>query len=155
MGGIAAVPPFAITSALVATYWPPSTSTVRRSTTLPSPLMSFAPVASSAAAGRESSRSRAIHSTRLETFGKSRSHSEREAAALQPARDRLARHSTAQAHDVKLLRQLVNLLRWWRRGFLDALTRAARSRKTSPRSVRLRTRRLFRSGWTALPQTRR
>src|SRR6184192_1657434 len=156
MGGIAAVPPFAITSALVATYWPPSTSTVRRSTTLPAPLMSFAPVASKAAAGRVSSRSRAIQSTRFETFGKSRSHSTFEAARLRarpasasvsPERssvfegtqpqyghspsDRLARDPAAQAHDVKLLRQLVILLRWWRRGVRDAVTRAARSRKTS------------------------
>ena len=76
------MPPFAITSALVATYWPPSTSTVRRSTTLPAPLMSFAPVASKAAAGRVSSRSRAIQNTRFETFGKSRSHSTFEAARL-------------------------------------------------------------------------
>jgi hypothetical protein len=41
---------------------------------------SRAPVASIAAAGRLSSRSRAIHSTRLETFGKSTAHSTRDAA---------------------------------------------------------------------------
>ena len=46
----------------------------------PSPRKSLAPVASSAAAGRLSSRLRAIHSTRLETFGKSTAHSTREAA---------------------------------------------------------------------------
>src|SRR5438552_1884507 len=82
IGGIAAVPPLAITTARLAVSWSPPTSTVRRSTSFPSPRTSLAPVASSAAAGRESSRSRAIHSTRLETFGKSTSQSTREAASV-------------------------------------------------------------------------
>src|SRR5690242_4916650 len=81
MGGIAAVPPFAITTARRATSSSAPTLTVRRSTIVPAPRNSFAPVASSAAAGRASSRSRAIHSTRLETFAKSTSQSTRDAAS--------------------------------------------------------------------------
>src|SRR5207253_10985033 len=82
IGGIAAVPPLAMTTARRATSCSPPTTTVRRSTSLPSPRTSFAPVASSAAAGRVSSRSRAIHSTRFETLGKSTSHSTRDAARV-------------------------------------------------------------------------
>ena len=80
MGGIAAVLPLAITTARRAMSRSLPTSTVRRSVSLPSPRKSLAPVASSAAAGWLSSRSRAIHSTRLETLGKSTVHSTREAA---------------------------------------------------------------------------
>ena len=80
MGGIAAVLPLAITTARRATSCPLPTATVRRSVSFPSPRKSLAPVASIAAAGRLSSRSRAIHSTRLETLGKSTVHSTREAA---------------------------------------------------------------------------
>src|SRR4029077_345911 len=63
----------------------------------------------------------------------------REAAALQPARDRLARDSTSQAHGVKLLRQLAILLRSWSRGRRVATTRAARSLKTTRGTDRRRT----------------
>src|SRR5450759_1053081 len=92
MGGMAAVLPFAITTALRATSVSAPTWTVRRSTNVPSPRKSFAPVASSAAAGRESSRSRAIQSTRLDTFGKSTSHSTRDAARMRarPASSRVS-----------------------------------------------------------------
>ena len=48
---------------------------------VPAPRKSFAPVVSSALAGLVSSRSRAIQSTRLETLGKSTSHSTRDAAS--------------------------------------------------------------------------
>src|SRR5438067_1181875 len=82
IGGIVAVPPLAMTTARRATYCSPPTSTVRRSTSVPCPRTSLAPVASSAAAGRESSRSRAIHRTRLDTVAKSTSQSTREAASL-------------------------------------------------------------------------
>ena len=79
--GIAVVLPLAITTARRATSrWLP-TSTVRRSVSVPSPRMSLAPVASSAAAGRRSSRSRAIQRTREETLGKSTLQSTREAAS--------------------------------------------------------------------------
>ena len=67
--GIAAVLPLAITTARRAMSRSFPTSTVRWSVSFPSPRNNVAPVASSAAAGRVSSRSRAIHSTRLETFG--------------------------------------------------------------------------------------
>src|SRR5207237_1712658 len=82
IGGIVAVPPLAISSARRDAYCSPPTSTVRRSTSVPCPRTSRAPVASSAVAGRESSRSRAIHRTRLETLAKSTSQSTREAASL-------------------------------------------------------------------------
>ena len=80
IGGIAAVPPLAITTGRRAMSFSPPTSTVRRSVSFPSPRNNLAPVASIAAAGRLSSRSRAIHSTRLDTLGKSTVHSTREAA---------------------------------------------------------------------------
>ena len=80
IGGIAAVLPLAITTARRAMSCSPPTATVRRSVSVPSPRKSLAPVASIAAAGRLSSRLRAIHSTRLETLGKSTVHSTREAA---------------------------------------------------------------------------
>ena len=80
MGGIAAVLPLAITTARRAMSSSFPTATVRRSVSFPSPRKSLAPVASSAAAGRLSSRLRAIDSTRFETFGKSTAHSTREAA---------------------------------------------------------------------------
>ncbi len=89
---MAAVPPLATTTALRATSCSPPTSIVRGSTSLPSPRNSFAPFFSSAAAGRESSKSRAIQSTRLETFGKSTSHSTRDA---ERARARPASSSTS------------------------------------------------------------
>ena len=53
---------------------------VRGSFNFPSPRKSLAPVASIAAAGRLSSRLRAIHNTRVETLGKSTLHSTRDAA---------------------------------------------------------------------------
>src|SRR5712664_1998537 len=81
MGGIAAVLPLAITTARRAMSWSPLTSTVRKSVSVPSPRKSLAPVASIAAAGRLSSRLRAIHSTRVETLGKSTLHSTRDAAS--------------------------------------------------------------------------
>jgi len=80
MGGIAAVLPLAMTTARRATSRSSRTSTVRGSVSLPSPRKSLAPVASIAAAGRLSSRLRAIHNTRFETFGKSTVQSTREAA---------------------------------------------------------------------------
>ena len=80
IGGIAAVLPLAITTARRAMSCSRPTVTVRRSVSLPSPRKSLAPVASIAAAGLLSSRSRAIHSTRLETLGKSTVQSTREAA---------------------------------------------------------------------------
>ena len=80
MGGIAAVPPLAITTARRATSCSPPTATVRRFVSVPSPRKSRAPVASIAAAGRLSSRFRAIHRTRVDTLGKSTAHSTREAA---------------------------------------------------------------------------
>jgi hypothetical protein len=80
MGGIAAVLPLAITTARRAISCSFATTTVFRSVNFPSPRTSLAPVASMAAAGRRSSRSRAIQSTRLETFGKSTVHSTRDAA---------------------------------------------------------------------------
>ena len=80
MDGIAAVLPLAITTARRAMSRSPPTLTVWRSVRVPSPRISFAPVASSAAAGRLSTRSRAIHRTRLETLGKSTDHSTRDAA---------------------------------------------------------------------------
>ena len=58
------------------------TVTVRASVSVPSPRNSLAPVLSSAAAGRRSSRSRAIHSTRFDTLGKSTAHSTRDAASI-------------------------------------------------------------------------
>src|SRR5207248_1220393 len=80
IGGIAAVLPLAITTARRAISCSLPTATVRRSVSVPSPRKSLAPVASIAAAGRLSSRLRAIHSTRSETLGKSTVHSTREAA---------------------------------------------------------------------------
>src|SRR5258705_846488 len=80
MVGIAAVLPLAITTARRAMSCSLPTATVRRSVSFPSPRKSLAPVASIAAAGRLSSRSRAIHSVRFETLGKSTAHSTREAA---------------------------------------------------------------------------
>ena len=80
MRGIAAVLPFAITTARRAVSGSPPTSTVRRSLSFPSPRKSRAPVASIAAAGWLSSRLRAIHSTRVEILGKSTVHSTHEAA---------------------------------------------------------------------------
>ena len=81
IGGIAAVLPLAITTARRATSCSPPTATVRRSVSVPSPRKSLAPVASIAAAGRLSSRLRAIHRTRVETLGKSTVHSTRDAAS--------------------------------------------------------------------------
>ena len=81
MAGIAAVLPLAITTARRATSSSLPTVTVRGSVNIPSPRKSLAPVASIAAAGRLSSRLRAIHSTRVETLGKSTLHSTRDAAS--------------------------------------------------------------------------
>src|SRR2546428_648042 len=79
---MAAAPPLAMTTALRATSCSPPTSIVRRSIIVPAPRTSFAPVLMRATAGRLSSRSRAIHSTRFDTLGKSTSHSTREAASV-------------------------------------------------------------------------
>ena len=81
MGGIAVVLPLAITTARRATSSSLPTVIVRGSVNFPSPRKSLAPVASIAAAGRLSSRLRAIHSTRVETLGKSTLHSTRDAAS--------------------------------------------------------------------------
>ncbi len=78
--GITAVLPLAITTARRAMSCSLPIATVRRSVSFPSPRKSLAPVASIAAAARLSSRSRAIHSVRFETLGKSTAHSTREAA---------------------------------------------------------------------------
>jgi hypothetical protein len=76
----AAVLPLAITTARRTMRCSLPTATVRNSVSFPSPRKSRAPVASIAAAGRLSSRLRAIHSTRWETLGKSTVHSTRGAA---------------------------------------------------------------------------